>query len=151
MIRFILLDLAQFLNEENIAIRVGHHCAQPLHKKLGETSTARISFYLYNDISDIEKFYKLKKNTDLLLKMETILLDDFLDNGIIKEKSFRAMIDKIDFKKYEDKKVIIKGCASVIVPTWAYLILIARVAQVANKIYYGEPRHAVKIFDKKNI
>ncbi len=83
--------------------------------------------------------------------METILLDDFLDNGIIKEKSFRAMIDKIDFKKYEDKKVIIKGCASVIVPTWAYLILIARVAQVANKIYYGEPRHAVKIFDKKNI
>ncbi len=55
------LDLAQFLNEENIAIRVGHHCAQPLHKKLGETSTARISFYLYNDISDIEKFYKALK------------------------------------------------------------------------------------------
>tara|TARA_B100001250_G_scaffold287610_1_gene249438 strand:- start:17 stop:1219 length:1203 start_codon:yes stop_codon:yes gene_type:complete len=51
-------DLAQFLNEENIAIRVGHHCAQPLLDKLGETSTARISFYLYNDESDIEKFCK---------------------------------------------------------------------------------------------
>ena len=51
-------DLAQFLNEENIAIRVGHHCAQPLLDNLGETSTARISFYLYNDESDIEKFCK---------------------------------------------------------------------------------------------
>ena len=51
-------DLAQFLNEENIAIRVGHHCAQPLLDNLGETSTARISLYLYNDESDIEKFCK---------------------------------------------------------------------------------------------
>lgn len=51
-------DLAQFLNEENIAIRVGHHCAQPLLDNLGETSTARISFYLYNYESDVEKFCK---------------------------------------------------------------------------------------------
>ena len=51
-------DLAQFLNEENIAIRVGHHCAQPLLDNLGETSTARISFYLYNYESDIKKFCK---------------------------------------------------------------------------------------------
>ena len=56
------LDLAQFLNEDNIAIRVGHHCAQPLLKKLGETSTARISFYLYNDDSDINKLCKTLKN-----------------------------------------------------------------------------------------
>ena len=44
--------------------------------------------------------------------METILLDDFLDQGIIKEKSFREQIDCLDLKKYEGKKVIIKGCAS---------------------------------------
>tara|TARA_B000000557_G_C20786823_1_gene449075 strand:+ start:382 stop:1584 length:1203 start_codon:yes stop_codon:yes gene_type:complete len=49
-------DVAQFLNEDNIAIRVGHHCAQPLLSKLGETSTARISFYIYNDETDIDKF-----------------------------------------------------------------------------------------------
>ena len=49
-------DLAQFLNEENIAIRVGHHCAQPLLDNLGESSTARISFYLYNTESDVQKF-----------------------------------------------------------------------------------------------
>jgi cysteine desulfurase/selenocysteine lyase len=49
-------DLAQFLNEDNIAIRVGHHCAQPLLKTLGETATARLSFYIYNDESDVDKF-----------------------------------------------------------------------------------------------
>ena len=48
-------DLAQFLNEDNICIRVGHHCAQPLLRTLNETSTARISFYIYNDFSDIDK------------------------------------------------------------------------------------------------
>ena len=50
-------DLAQFLNEDNIALRVGHHCAQPLLSTLGETATARLSFYIYNDQSDVDKFY----------------------------------------------------------------------------------------------
>jgi len=83
--------------------------------------------------------------------METILLDDFLDNGIIREKSFRKMVTVINYDLYKNKKVIIKGCAGVVVPTWAYLILVSHIAQVADKIYYGEPRNAVKIFDKKAI
>ena len=82
--------------------------------------------------------------------METILLDDFLDDGIIREKSFRQKVDKLDLDHYKDKKVIIKGCASVTVPTWAYLILTAQLAQVAKKIYYGEPRYTVKIYSKRN-
>jgi len=81
--------------------------------------------------------------------METIRLDDFLDDGIIREKSFRKQVDELDFDRFQDQKVIIKGCAGVTVPTWAYLILTAQLAQVANKIYYGEPRYAVKIFNKK--
>ena len=83
--------------------------------------------------------------------MKTILLDDFIDKGIIKEKSFRKMVDDLNFNQYQNQKVIIKGCASVMVPTWAYLILVSRVAQVAQKIYYGEARYAVKIFDKTKI
>ena len=80
--------------------------------------------------------------------METILLDDFIDDGIIKEKSFREKINTMDFDSFSAKKVIIKGCAGVTVPTWAYLILVANLAQVADKIYFGEPRHAVKIFNR---
>jgi cysteine desulfurase/selenocysteine lyase len=49
-------DLAQFLNEDKIAIRVGHHCAQPLLASLNESSVARLSIYIYNDESDIDTF-----------------------------------------------------------------------------------------------
>ena len=80
--------------------------------------------------------------------MKTILLDDFIDEGIIREKSFRKKIDTMNLNKFKDQKVIIKGCAGVTVPTWAYLILVAELAQVADKIYFGEPRYAVKIFNR---
>jgi len=48
-------DLASLLDREGIAIRAGHHCAMPLHEKLGLSATARASFYIYNDSSDIDR------------------------------------------------------------------------------------------------
>lgn len=47
-------DLATVLDMNGIAIRAGHHCAQPLMKWLNVTATARASFYLYNDKEDID-------------------------------------------------------------------------------------------------
>jgi len=47
-------DLAQFLDSRMIAVRAGHHCAHPLTRKLGVSSTARASFYLYNEREDID-------------------------------------------------------------------------------------------------
>ena len=46
-------DLGTILDEENVAIRAGHHCAQPLMEHLGVPATARASFGLYSDQSDI--------------------------------------------------------------------------------------------------
>jgi len=48
-------DVAQLLNEDNIAVRAGHHCAMPLHTKLGIEASVRASFYLYNTKEDVEK------------------------------------------------------------------------------------------------
>ena len=48
-------DAASILNEKNIAIRSGHHCAQPLMDKLGVPATNRISFYIYNEKEDTNK------------------------------------------------------------------------------------------------
>ncbi|MFC1780532.1 cysteine desulfurase [Patescibacteria group bacterium] len=48
-------DIAQILNEDGIAIRSGHHCAQPLHNKFQIPATARISFYIYNTKEEIDK------------------------------------------------------------------------------------------------
>ena len=47
-------DISQVLDETNVCIRAGHHCAKPLMKVLGVGSTARASVYLYNDESDVE-------------------------------------------------------------------------------------------------
>jgi cysteine desulfurase/selenocysteine lyase len=47
-------DLATALDEEGIAIRSGHHCAMPLHRHLKLPATARASFYLYNQESDLD-------------------------------------------------------------------------------------------------
>jgi cysteine desulfurase/selenocysteine lyase len=46
-------DLGTILDEENVAIRAGHHCAQPLMDLLGVPATARASFGLYSDESDV--------------------------------------------------------------------------------------------------
>ena len=46
-------DLGTILDEENVAIRAGHHCAQPLMERLGVSATARASFGLYSDEDDV--------------------------------------------------------------------------------------------------
>ena len=51
-------DLGTILDEENVAIRAGHHCAQPLMDHLGVPATARASFGLYNDEADIAALLK---------------------------------------------------------------------------------------------
>jgi cysteine desulfurase/selenocysteine lyase len=48
-------DVAGVLDHEGIAVRAGHHCAMPLHQRLGVPATARASFTIYNDDSDIER------------------------------------------------------------------------------------------------
>lgn len=49
-------DVATILDSYGVAVRAGHHCAQPLHKYLGQNATCRASFYLYNTREDIDRF-----------------------------------------------------------------------------------------------
>ncbi|MBF4569555.1 SufS family cysteine desulfurase [Plantibacter sp. VKM Ac-2880] len=49
-------DVGQFFDDRGIAVRVGHHCAQPLHRRLGLTASTRASSYLYTLESEIEAF-----------------------------------------------------------------------------------------------
>ena len=48
-------DVAQVLDRYGVAIRAGHHCTMPLHKRFGVTATARASFYFYNTPAEIDK------------------------------------------------------------------------------------------------
>lgn len=50
-------DIATILNEEGIAVRSGHHCAQPICDRFGVSAMVRVSFGVYNDISEIDKLF----------------------------------------------------------------------------------------------
>jgi len=58
-------DVAQILDHYGVAVRAGHHCAQPLHEKFGLPATTRASFYLYNTRAEVDKLveaiYGVKK------------------------------------------------------------------------------------------
>ncbi|MBC7875927.1 MAG: cysteine desulfurase [Anaerolineales bacterium] len=58
-------DVAQILDQDGIAIRAGHHCAQPLHEKFGIPATSRASFYMYNTKEEVDLLvngiYKVKE------------------------------------------------------------------------------------------
>lgn len=58
-------DVAQILDKDGIAIRAGHHCAQPLHEKFGIPATSRASFYLYSTKDEVDMLvngiYKVKE------------------------------------------------------------------------------------------
>lgn len=61
-------DIGSFLDEDGIMIRVGDHCAKPLHKKLKIAGSSRMSFYIYNDKEDINRAVKsLKKLVKLFV------------------------------------------------------------------------------------
>lgn len=61
-------DVASILNEENIAIRAGHHCCMPLMKKLGISGTCRASFSIYNTKEDVDKLIEGLKKVQEIFK-----------------------------------------------------------------------------------
>lgn len=61
-------DVAGILDQDGVAVRAGHHCAQPLMQKFGVIATARASFYLYNKLEEVDSLY------EGLLKAQKILI-----------------------------------------------------------------------------
>jgi hypothetical protein len=76
----------------------------------------------------------------------TIDITDFLDEGILKEKTFREKIDSIDWEQYRDHKVILKGCGHIPIPTWAYLMIATQLTAYAKRIFWGEPCSTIPIY-----
>ena len=59
-------DLATIFDEDGVCIRAGHHCAQPLMRRLGVAATARASFYVYSDESDVEALVRALARAQVL-------------------------------------------------------------------------------------
>ncbi len=61
-------DIGMLLDQQGVAVRTGHHCAEPLIEHLGVPGTIRISFGLYNDKSDIDAFIVALKRAIMMLQ-----------------------------------------------------------------------------------
>ncbi len=61
-------DVGTALDLEGVAVRAGHHCCQPLMRRLGVGGTARVSFYLYNTLDEVEVFGRALKKTIAFFK-----------------------------------------------------------------------------------
>ena len=61
-------DIGTLLDQQGVAVRTGHHCAQPLIEEMGVPGTVRVSFGLYNDQNDVNAFIAaLKKAQSMLI------------------------------------------------------------------------------------
>src|SRR5688572_1887427 len=61
------LDVATMLDQRGIAVRMGHHCNQPLHEKLGVPATLRASFYFYNTRDEVDRFIEILHKVNKLI------------------------------------------------------------------------------------
>lgn len=77
--------------------------------------------------------------------MELIEPRDFVRGGMFREKDFREAVEQFDWIRFQSKPVLIQGCSSVTIPTWAYLVITARVAPYAKSISYGELKNPIPV------
>ncbi len=61
-------DIAQLLDRQGVAVRAGHHCAMPLHKRLGIAASTRASFYFYNTPDEVEKLAQALQETKRIFR-----------------------------------------------------------------------------------
>lgn len=64
-------DMATVLDGENVAVRAGHHCTQPLHERLDLAASVRASFYLYNTIDDVDRLLTALERVYEIFDLET--------------------------------------------------------------------------------
>ena len=80
----------------------------------------------------------------------TILdLDDLLKNGIFREDDFLEEVEQIDWSQYLEKKILIRGCNSSIIPPWAYMVLTGKLAAIAHSIRFGNEHDHILIHRNK--
>jgi hypothetical protein len=80
--------------------------------------------------------------------LHVIDLADFADGGLIREKSFTEKLSALNLEDFRGDEVFIKGCASMPIPTWAFMMLTARVSQVADLVTFGEERSPMVVFER---
>ncbi len=73
-------------------------------------------------------------------------MHSFLEDGMATETGFLDKVAAFDWESLRGKAVLVKGCGTAIIPPWAFMIITARLTEVAQKISYGNEHSALPIF-----
>lgn len=73
---------------------------------------------------------------------------DFLNDGMFREDDFLAKVDSHDWTTYTDKKVLVRGCSSGIIPPWAFMYLTGLLAGRASSVRYGNEHDHIVVYRK---
>ncbi len=80
--------------------------------------------------------------------MKVLDISSLLNGQIIQEDAFRQAVENFNWEQFQGKRVLIQGCGSVPIPTWAYMMVTAKLAQVASSINYGEIKSPFLVFQR---
>lgn len=78
--------------------------------------------------------------------MEILDLAVFIENGMVTETAFFEQVESHDWSQYQDRRVLVKGCGTTIVPPWAFMVVASRLASVAKVVRYGNEHSSVSVF-----
>lgn len=81
--------------------------------------------------------------------MKVIDITSLVNGGIIQEEVFRRAVENFNWEQYKGKRVLIQGCGPVPIPTWAYMMVTAKLSQYASSINYGEVKSPFLVFQKE--
>jgi hypothetical protein len=78
------------------------------------------------------------------------LLDmkEFMTDGIIVESAFFKKVEEFDWERFRDRRVLVKGCGTTIIPPWAFMAITARLAPIARRIRYGNEHSSVPVYTR---
>ena len=81
--------------------------------------------------------------------MKVIDITSLVNGGIIQEEPFRKAVESYNWEQYKGKRVLVQGCGPVPIPTWAYMMVTAKLSLYASSISYGEIKAPFLVFQSQ--
>ncbi len=78
--------------------------------------------------------------------MKIVDIKSFVDGDILIESEFLNKIEDYDWSQFQDEMVLIRGCSDIIIPTWAYMSVTAKLSGLAKNIRYGNEHSNIVVF-----
>jgi hypothetical protein len=75
---------------------------------------------------------------------------DLVGKNFFMESSFLEGVKNHNWQQYENKNIIIRGCSSVIIPTWAYMLITGKLAGIAHTIKFGNNHKNITVFRRSD-